>query len=219
MTHAEFLSERSVLYILLSRLFTYPLEPGVLCVIAGLSVQESPAETGQAFVDSLRMIQKPVLDAENLNVLVEGLNQEATRLFEGPGQPVAPPYGSYYLNGKRLMGPEAIEVRKAYLAAQMLPDQDGQQPPDHLALELSFLAALANAQTEDTIGDLRGFIANHILSWLPTWREDVMAARPHPFFAGLVTFTLVSLEEDLAWLDEHNPMLAPAIVGTLEELR
>lgn len=217
MIHAEFLSERAALYSLLSRLFTYPLEPGVLSLVAGLSVQESSAEGGQAVMESLTMMQKPVLEAEDLSILLEALNREATRLFEGPGQPVAPPYGSFYLNGKRLMGPEAIAVRKAYLDAQMLPDPESRQPPDHLALELGFLAALANTLADETISHLRRFIADHLLSWIPVWKDDVMVAKPHPFFRGLVNFTQASLEDDLAWLDENDPLLAPVMSGAPEE--
>jgi len=218
MIQVEFFAERAMLYELFSRLFTYPLDPGVLSVVAGLSTHESPGKDSHAIAENLAIMQEPVLGTEDLNLLVETLNREATRLFEGPGQPIAPPYGSFYLNGKRLMGPEAIAVRKAYLAAQMLTDAENHQHPDHLALELGFLAALAEAPTDEAVDHFRGFIADHILSWLPMWKEDVMAAKPHPFFAGLVNFTKTTLEEDLAWINEEYPMLALDKPVALEEL-
>ena len=219
MANADFFSERAMLYTLLSRLFTYPLVVDVLNVVAGLNIQEGPVKPSQAAREALMRMKKPVFEAEAPNAFVEALNQEATRLFEGPGQPVAPPYGSYYLNGKRLMGQEAIAVRTAYLAAQMLPDLESHQPPDHLALELGFLATLANAMTDETVGHLRGFINDHVLSWLSVWKDDVMAAKPHPFFAGSVSFTQTILEEDLVWLNDHYPMLAPVTSGAQEEIK
>lgn len=195
------LSDRVVLYRLLSRLLAYPFDADVVTFVAGLSLDESSASTGAALKAALIQMQEAVRNSPDLVMLVEQLNWEATRLFEGPGQPAAPPYGSYYVD-RRLMGPEAVCVRNAYLASLLLPEQDGFLPPDHLALELGFMGALARDESLQSLKASREFLSGHLLNWLPTWREDVLKVRPHPFFAGLVNFIQFVLEGDLAWLNE-----------------
>lgn len=217
MGNGEFLSERSALYLLLSRLFTYPITEGTLRAAAGLNVQDDDTDFGVAVEGAIALMLRPMKDQADLAGLVDILNLEATRLFEGPGQPLAPPYGSYYLNGKRLVGPEAIAVRKTHLKALLLPEFDNHLPADHLALELGFIAALAEKGSVLCLNQMRTFINEHILSWVPMWKNDVFAVKPHPFFAGLVKLTIMMLEEDLAWINEYYPVSAPVVTGALEE--
>lgn len=194
------LEVRVSLYTLLSRLLTYPLDAEVLTRVAGLSIEDDAFEAGAALGAALTQMWSALAEAGNPSNLVETLNCEATRLFEGPGQPAAPPFGSYYLNGRQLMGPEAVAVQQAYLAAQLLPDQAMCLPPDHLALELGFMAALAKSDSRNALAASRDFLAGHLLNWIPGWRADVLAAKPHAFFDGLAAFTQAALEADLHWL-------------------
>lgn len=205
---------RASLYALLSRLFTYPLDAEVLTRVAGLSLDDDVLEAPTTPSAALAEMQSALAEAGDQSELVETLNREATRLFEGPGQPAAPPFGSFYLDGRQLMGPEALAVRRSYLAAGLLPDQAIHSPPDHLALELGFMAALARAGSREALAASRGFLVGHLLNWIPLWRADVLAARPHPFFEGLSIFVQAVLEADLALLaaDEArsiDPVLAP----------
>ena len=68
-----------------------------------------------------------------------GLEQEFTRLFLGPGRPVAHPYESVYREG-RMMGETTLDVRRR-LAEEGLT-ANGQRLPDHVAIELAFMAHL-----------------------------------------------------------------------------
>ncbi|MHB1618423.1 MAG: TorD/DmsD family molecular chaperone [Sulfuricella sp.] len=206
MDSTQSLEVRPSLYALLSRLFTYPLDAEVLSLVAGISFDEVPAEPVAG--PALTQMQCALADGGSLPDLIEALNCEATRLFEGPGRPAAPPFGSFYLNGQQLMGPETVAVGRAYLEAQLLPERNGNTPSDHLALELGFMAALAETESPGKLAASRDFLTQHLLKWVPAWRADVLAAAPHPFFTGLADFTQAVLEADLAWLDETNPMLA-----------
>lgn len=114
------------------------------------------------------------------------------------------------------MGPEASAVRKAYLDAEMLPEQNKHLPPDHIALELGFMSALAQADTKAARDTAREFLNNHLLTWVPRWRHDVLAAKPHTFYRGLVNLTLASLEADQHWLGEIQHEIAPESSGALE---
>jgi TorA maturation chaperone TorD len=213
MDSRELLSDRAPLYALLARLFTYPLEADALTAVTRLSLDDDAIESSLSA--ALAQMKAALLGGPSV---VETLNREATRLFEGPGQPVAPPFGSFYLNGRRLMGPEAVDVRQAYLAAQLLPDRDGGLPPDHLSLELGFLAALAQGGSPN-VTTFREFLAKHMLNWLPKWRADVQAAQAHPFFAGLAAFTQAALEADRDWLSDNDSLLAPEMAGALEDVK
>ncbi len=111
------------------------------------------------------------------------------------------------------MGSEAVDVRRAYLAAQLLPDQGGLMPPDHIALELGFIAALAGSESPEALASARDFLVQHLLSWIPMWCDDVARAKPHPFYAGLVALTQAALASDLVWLNGTFTELAPEVVG------
>ena len=88
-----------------------------------------------------------------------------------------------------------------------------------MALELGFLAALGEtvlgADSQTALTAARDFLARHLLTWLPAWRADVLAAAPHPFFAGLASLTQTVLEADLVWLDGIIPVLAPEEMSAL----
>ncbi|MFN2356106.1 MAG: molecular chaperone, partial [Desulfopila sp.] len=63
---------------------------------------------------------------------------EYARLFVGPFELLAPPYGSVYLEtGRRLMGDSTIAVQHMYTNAGLTLDV--QEAPDHIALELEFM--------------------------------------------------------------------------------
>lgn len=209
--------ERALLYAVLSRLASYPVTPDLLKVIGELGL---PEPEGGAAADELRRMQDAVTALGGADDAPEFLNREATRLFEGPGQPLAPPFGSFYLNGGIMMGPEAAAVRGAYLDAGFLPDSSVHLPPDHLSLEFGFLAALAGRATNGSSPDADAavsawldFVAGHLAPWLAPWQVDLLRAEAHPFYLGLAGFMSEILAADLAWFDElreqgHRPLSA-----------
>ena len=206
MIEVEALEKRTLLYGLMCRLYTYPLTEQLVDVVAGLQLEDAPAGLVEAFG------QMREVAASAAATGTDALNVEATRLFEGPGRPVAPPYASYYLHG-RLMGPAAIAAHQFYLAHGALPDAGAKLPPDHLALELGFMAHLAarsqeaaasgnpGESWENTLAS-REFLEEHLLTWIPRFTEDVVRAADGPFFVGLARFTPAVLEWDRQWLEE-----------------
>ena len=204
MATRESLGSRAALYELLARLYTYPLDEQILDSVASLELGEAPSEL-EAALDRMKAVAAKGGEA------VDALNVEATRLFEGPGKPVAPPYASYYVFG-RLMGPPAIAANRFYLSKEALPETEGSVPSDHVAVELGFMAYLATraerafaaGKTQDARSDLdasREFIDEHILTWLPRFIEDVVRGADSDFFAGLARFTDASVNWDRQWLE------------------
>lgn len=201
MTGLDVLETRLGLYRLLSALYRYPVSAEVLEALADSKVAEdSPLS------QALRALQHAIsgMDA----TLEDRLNIEMTRLMEGPGLTPAPPYASYYLHGGQLMGPAAQAARRAYLEWQVIPKQ-GSIPPDHLSLELGFLAVLTEkAMMDDEVQQLAALHASHtflreqVRPWLSRFCADLEANSREPFFAALARLTLQVIESDRAWLDD-----------------
>ena len=204
------LVNRAGLYNLLRALHTYPLNEAVLETVLNLTVEaDSPLMSGIA------EMQSRLQGAPSLKEATEQLNIEMTRLFEGPGLPIAPPYASYYLNDQQIMGPSAIAARQFYLQWRALPDSEIRLPDDHIALELGFLAHLAQqaAHTEnesdrlDALTASREFIQNHLKPWLPSFIAAQAKVQVDAFFIGLTRLLHEILVTDLFWLDSivNNP--------------
>jgi TorA maturation chaperone TorD len=189
----QILTERLGLYSLLRALYTYPLTESLLANVAGLTLPpHSPLR------DDLAKMQSS-LD-------VNALNLEMTRLLEGPGRTPAPPYASFYLHNKQLMGPAAITARNTYLTWQAWPESDERLPADHLALELGFMAYLADlamsseSDRPKALAASHAFLTGQITPWLPRFAQAVLQATDVPFFVGLVGFTQTAIQSDLDWL-------------------
>ena len=204
MATGESLGSRAVLYELLARLHTYPLDEEVLSNVASLQLKAAPPELNAA-LGCMKAVAARGREG------VEALNVEATRLFEGPGKPVAPPYASYHLY-RRLMGPPAIAAYQFYLSTGAAPESGGAIPSDHVAVELGFMAYLAERarrafEAGDTLGaraDLdasRRFIDEHLLTWLPRFFEDVVRGADSDFFTGLAELAEASVNWDRQWLE------------------
>ena len=189
----KLLTERVGLYSLLRALYTYPLTESLLKDVAGLTLPpDSPLR------DDLAKMQSSLNE--------DALNLEMTRLLEGPGRTPAPPYASFYLHNKQLMGPAAITARNTYLTWQAWPDSDERLPADHLTLELGFMAYLADlaisseSDRPKALAASHAFLTEQITPWLPRFAQAVLQSTDVPFFVGLVGFTQTAIQSDLEWL-------------------
>src|SRR5450759_4464538 len=92
-------------------------------------------------------------------------------LFSGPGRPRFWLYESLYRSGK-LFGSETMDVEGIYRAAGLV--NEGAELPDHVSLELAFLAYVANQQVVSNqqsgawVEIEQKFIKVHAGLWLPT---------------------------------------------------
>ncbi|RJR15116.1 MAG: molecular chaperone TorD [Nitrospiraceae bacterium] len=79
----------------------------------------------------------------------EDLAVEYARLFVGPYEMTAPPYGSIYLDGaKKIMSDSTMEVIRSYQAEGLARDSNFKNLPDHIAVELEFMYYLVFKETE-----------------------------------------------------------------------
>jgi TorA maturation chaperone TorD len=111
--------------------------------------------------------------AEALSVL-EG---RFTRLFVGPGGTEGNPWESFYLSkDKAIRQGMTLEVRKAYVAQGFIPRAYPSVSDDHVAIELDFLAKLAERAEEawadnsttralEAVAASEVFLREHLMKW------------------------------------------------------
>ncbi len=134
------------------------------------------------------------LEVQSLDELLK----EYSRLFIGPFQLEAPPFGSVYLESEgRLMGQSTAEVKRLYRECGLDISPDFKSPPDHVAAELEFLAYLGwqekGSQDEEQkmfYQEQRSlFLHRHIGHWFPLLAENIEKHTIHPFYMELSRLT------------------------------
>ncbi len=139
----------------------------------------------------------------------EELLKDYARLFVGPFQLLAPPFGSVYLDEEgRLMGDSTMDAMRFYQLAGLDMAQDFKMPPDHVVAELEFLYCLYAAemqqaednpeQAETFAGLRREFFRQHIGRWGRDFAAKVEGSASTDFYRllGRLTARLLELEEE-----------------------
>lgn len=125
-----------------------------------------------------------------------------TRLFVGPRKPVAYPYESVYIEGQ-LGGITCEQVRRFYAEAGLRLSKTQQELPDHISVELAFMAYLAEQEQADTAQTQlwrhkqRRFLHDHLARWLPTFWQKLESDTVHPYYRGAARSLKLLVESDL----------------------
>jgi TorA maturation chaperone TorD len=132
-----------------------------------------------------------------LGVDEEELTIEYARLFVGPYELKAPPYGSVYLDEERkVMGDSTMEVTRLHEEAGLVMDKDFKELPDHIAVELEFMyyliykemEALEKLEKEKALAlrENRNHFFNRFLSpWVPPFCEKIKETTDNLFYIAL----------------------------------
>lgn len=119
---------------------------------------------------------------------------EYVRLFlHGNGTPTVHPYESVFTHN-RLMAPECLEdLRELHGAAGLRPRHDIPVPPDHLALELEFLAYILRSRGESRrvgVGQAvpwealaEGMLRRHLVPFARQFKRRLDEAKPAAYYA------------------------------------
>ncbi len=193
------LPDRAVLYPLLYRAFSRAPDEELLGALISAQVEDSEL---QRLLEGLRATVTQVADKR---AWLGDLEVEYTRLFEGPGVPLAPPYASYYLSSGVLVGPETLAVRRAYIERGLAPIDMGRIPDDHVSLELAFLAhvtadALDAFERADqkvckaSLAAEAAFVDAHLESWMPRFCDRIKDGSDDQFFHSLANITCTLIE-------------------------
>ncbi|OFW53549.1 MAG: hypothetical protein A2146_00745 [Actinobacteria bacterium RBG_16_67_10] len=150
-------------------------------------------------------VQQDQLDRFCLDVERRGAGDVASellveycRLFLGPGAVPCPPYGSVYLDGV-LMGASTLDAVRRYRGEGLKADASWREPPDHIAVELGFMARLSAAHCQATDANetmeaerllrIQGeFVRDHLGRWGPLFAERLSEATSCHLFRFLSGF-------------------------------
>ncbi len=215
------MESRANVYRLLSRCFRSEVDEALARDIAEAFAFESDDAT---LMEALASIKRAAAVAADDEQALELLAVTFDRVFFGMGPLTARhafPYESVYTSDRGIMMQEAYAAMTRTLREQALvKDASFTEPEDHLAVELAFMATLADrtvaflsardeagdAAATETVRQSLAFAQAHLLNWIGRFcAELVLAATPdgeESFYAALARFTARFVEGDAELLEE-----------------
>ncbi len=141
-------------------------------------------------------MEESILKYGNDDLLVEYAG-----LFVGPFGLKAPPYGSVYLDGdRRVMGNSTMEVIRMYQDEGLSGNNESNELPDHIAVELEFMSFLIFKEIEAMIkfdlGTALGavekqnrFLGEFLGRWVEPFCEKIKEGTDNEFYTALAHCT------------------------------
>ena len=142
---------------------------------------------------------------------VDVLMLDYSRLFLGPFEILAKPYGSVYLDGEKIvMGDSTMQALALYREGGFDVAEDFLEMPDHIAVELEFLYLLSfrigkasdYEERARLIALKQKFLEEHLGRWVGTLSEAIRKGAQTDFYKRLATLTEQFVREDLKELTE-----------------
>lgn len=150
--------------------------------------------------DHLAAKAQSVAEAFRAVPMVE-LLVDYTRLFLGPTEILASPYGSVWLDEARtLAGESTMAVSELYREADFEMDESFRDLPDHIAVELEFLylmifrgneaAVAADAELARKSANLKHrFLTEHLGQWVAPFADSIRRHARTRFYSELADLT------------------------------
>ncbi len=128
---------------------------------------------------------------------LETLAVEHTRLFAGPGKHISPHESVYLSDGSELIGSTTHQVRRFMESADLFLPVNSVYLPDHLSVELDFMADLCAREGTKTLQS--EFLKQHLGRWIPAFCEQVCEETELPFYRALAELTrnFIASEQEL----------------------
>lgn len=208
----DFCENRARVYTLLARCYEREVDDAFAAELADHAALES---------DDAQLVEEFAALTAGLaacdDAQLEQLAVTFNRVFFGMGPRAAQkafPYESVYTSDKALMMQDAYSaVLHVYREAGFAKNPEFTEPEDHLAVELSFMAALCEravdalhagdeAGAEVVLREQATFLQEHLLNWITPFAADVRKAAEGGFYERLATFTEAFLAADAEALGE-----------------
>ena len=123
------------------------------------------------------------LKSADAKTLAEDVSIDYMNLLVGVGKPLAPPWGSVYLDKDRLLFSEdTLNVRQFYEHYGMELKKKYSEPDDHIGLELEFIAYLLKSGKADLARD---FAEKYVIPWVSKWNDDVQKYARTDYYRAL----------------------------------
>ena len=127
--------------------------------------------------------------------IINELSVDRTRILRGTGKMgLQPPYEGVY-KGRKNTGASALQVKKFYRKAGIIPDETVPDPPDYLCVELDFMRQLclreqeqwsSHADVRDTVLLEEAFLREHLGSWLGEFCSQAQRDALTGFYRGFL---------------------------------
>lgn len=192
-------------YKLLSDCFQIPCEE----MIAGLEIFSRSN-------DSMNINAFDIPVSEDIGLL----KIDHSRLFIGPYQLLAPPYGSTYLeNDRTVMGNSTVNVMDMYNETGLDISDGFLEVPDHIIAELEFmyylifkeLQAISDSNFESTMNYMekqRDFLETHLGVWISGFSEKIEQNAETKFYKNLAKAIRDFVRNDLKYLEKTKIKIA-----------
>jgi anaerobic sulfite reductase subunit A len=211
----EVIKERLSSYAFFSRMYREEVTSALLSELAeshafDVQAKEAGTEVFGAFIDKLK--------GADLERTAAGLAAEYAGLFLNAGKHPVFPYESVYTSQEGLLMQKARdEVLREYQQHGLTRGETFNEPEDHLAIELEFMAflcrktieVLQNDDQEQGIAYLekqKEFLEQHLLTWCPRFCQDLERAAESDFYRGIAQLTR-------GFLDSESESLGSLIRG------
>ena len=186
------LSNRLFLYSLMHKLFGREPDEELLNILTDEHTGEAfglLSEEEKDIMDRTAVFLGEIREEKQNPAFLEEAKDEYTRLFIGPMSLVAPPWESVYGQKDAMLFQEStLEVRNTYRQYGLIPEGYPHVADDSLALELHFMALLAQrgldafyaGKNDELTANLTGssdFLKKHLLVWVPKFLERMKGAK------------------------------------------
>lgn len=206
--------DRPMAYRWLAGLYSNELTVEMLKNYAGIEGQIAlnALAAEPSFGPVIGTIRKLTGNPDEFQTVSLDLATEFAYLFLGVGgRYSAPPYQSSYSDKSGLLFQQSTAEMEAVLRKlDVSVVNDLKEPPDHIAIQLSVMAELADKSVNAGAGEMVAgadlveqqvdFIDRHLLSWTPGFRDDCILNDKGEFYANLSRATVQYLAKDRAWL-------------------
>lgn len=211
------LCNRLFLYSLLHKLFGREPDEELLNILTDEHTGEAFAllsEEEKDIMDRTAAFLKEIREEKQNPAFLEEAKDEYTRLFIGPVSLVAPPWESVYGQKDAMLFQEStLEVRNTYRQFGLIPEGYPRVADDSLALELHFMALLAQrgldafyaGKYDELAADLTGsadFLKKHLLVWVPKFLERMKGAKSNILYPQMCLVLDEFLRNDAGTVNE-----------------
>lgn len=140
---------------------------------------------------------------------------EFTRLFIGPGRPVAIPFESVHRGERKLKGETWAEIRDWLLDSGYILEEKSVLE-DHIAVELEYmmlscldaLESIENGKSPiEILTKQLEFLEEHLLKWVPEFTDIIIKNTKSKFYRCLAGFSASFIKNDFEMLKEMLKML------------
>lgn len=207
---AAFAEEREITYRFLSGLCLNPPTEELINAVKDMSILSLFEDDGES--KAWKEMAKFVSSASQIANLSENLAAERTALFALPSAHL--PHEAVYLdNEKRLGGKFTISVRQFYEKAGADVLDSCIEMPDHIGMELEFMAFLCKTEKDlRKYGDKEGlnnciylqktFLDEHLLKWVYDCCEKIAEKAQLGFYKGIAYLIIEFMNSEKEYIEE-----------------